>query len=158
LNTKSSKHKKKQHKYLSWNLFLYYLHKYVIILHTYMPLYTMVYTACRILLSSDTVQKGQMKSMKITKQVKQRLESQTLSNYAIRSVYPRLNTWRLDWKSKLRKWDTRNIKDDYIVQISFFRWKKGQKFVDASVIVMSRNLVKSNDPMGQGIEVYKEAV
>jgi hypothetical protein len=68
------------------------LHKYVIILHTYMPLYTLIYTAYYILLSTDKIRKGLVESMKITKQVKRSLESQTISHYAIRSLFPRPNT------------------------------------------------------------------
>jgi hypothetical protein len=42
--------------------FLNDLHKHVIILHTYMPFYTMIYTTYSILLSSDKLRKGPAKS------------------------------------------------------------------------------------------------
>ncbi len=52
----------------------------------------MIYTAYCILLSSDKIRKGQVKSMKITKHIKRPLESHMISNYAIRSLFPRPNT------------------------------------------------------------------
>jgi len=40
----------------------------------------------------------------------------------------------------------------------FLEGKIWQKFVDVYVIVMSRDLVKGNNPKGQGIEVYTEVI
>jgi hypothetical protein len=57
-----------------------------------MTLYTMIYTAYCIPLSSDTLRERQVESMKINEQVKRPLELQMISNFAFRSLFPRPNT------------------------------------------------------------------
>jgi hypothetical protein len=57
-----------------------------------MPLCTKVYTTYRILLSSDKLRKGQVKSVKSNEPVKRPLETQTTSTFVIRSLFPEPNT------------------------------------------------------------------
>ena len=74
------------------DLFLYVLHIHVVILHIYMHLYTTIYTSYCILLSSDNLRKGLVKSMKSNERVTKSLAMQTTSNCAIRSLIPEPNT------------------------------------------------------------------
>jgi hypothetical protein len=57
-----------------------------------MPLYTMIYTAYCILLSSDKLRKGPMQPMNSNEQVKKSLAMQATSNWAIRSLFPEPDT------------------------------------------------------------------
>ena len=70
----------------------YILHKYVTILHTYMPIYAMIYTTYCILLSSDKPRNGPMQSINSNEQIKKSLAMQATSNCAIRSLFPELDT------------------------------------------------------------------
>ncbi len=58
----------------------------------YMPLYTIIYTAYCILLSSDKLRKGPVRSMNSNEQVKKSLAMQATSNWAIRSLFPEPDT------------------------------------------------------------------
>lgn len=73
--------------------FFHGLHKYVIILHTYMPLYTMIYTIYFILPSSENPRKGPADAMNSNGQGKP-LAMQSTSNHAIRSLFPEPMTKR----------------------------------------------------------------
>jgi len=57
-----------------------------------MPLYAKVYTTYHILLSTNILQKGRVKSMNSNDLVKRPLETQTTSHITIRSLFPESDT------------------------------------------------------------------